>query len=202
MAKLSYGRRPSSVVIRPQNPISRKPKSRLAPNFVERHLCSLGFSNIKVWLFINCFIISLTWDHIECKISTTPPLKVHKKFITPKSRIVPGKGSKLFSKEWWMILEFWRFLFVFANIGLYGRNVLHGINSERTYHIHFPIFIYTPSVGLYQRICEISYFAFLAIVFCSFYTLGPLPWRSIGIYKMCDIFKTAGYRAKRTNIWT
>ncbi len=148
MVKLSYGRRPSSLVIRPQNPISRKLPSRLASKFVERHLSCFGFFKYnKVWLFIKFFIISLTLDDIECKISTTPPLKVHKKFITSKSRIKPGKGSKLFSKNGensdfgYLTI----FCFVFPNIGLYGSKALHGINSERTRHIRSPKFIYTPS---------------------------------------------------------
>ena len=84
-----------------------------------------------------------------------------------------------------------------------GETTSNDISSESAKQTCSPKFMHTPMKGLYQsciKNCEISNFGFLGNFFYSFF-LERLTWWSMENYKMCDILKRAGRRAKLSEIW-
>ncbi len=144
-------------------------------------------------------------SYIEEKFQMTSPEKVHNRFTPQNSCILLGRVSTISLK--FQILGVFGISFFFVNMGLYEVKSckLHHLwkytlDSLPEIHVQsyagcLPKLLKYLSVKCWILNFWIFFFCSLAISF----VLGHITRKSIGNYKMCNIFKMAGWRAKK---WT
>ncbi len=162
------------------------------PNLVERYLFTISpdhfFFAFKICIFdcLHFFSFSLTYGSILVeKLQTTSPLKVHNRFTSKMSCMLPRRVSTKvvyrlvkFNKDWRKLIVIFKFQKI-SNFGFFPffslsltcdhmgeKNFKRFHLSESTHQICSKNLRHTPRKGLYQsciKNCEISNFGF----FCS-----------------------------------